>query len=121
MINSLGLKSKSSPHKYKNSRYAIGNVSKKDLSKIFREFENFPYENYESKMPKYEPTGSYFYLAIQIEKCMMKADDLKSNGYPVRTEITAKKQIPISHVCSMDESELKEFLVNENLPQICST
>ena len=52
---------------------------------------------------------------------MMKADDLKSNGYPVRTEITAKKQIPISHVCSMDESELKEFLVNENLPQICST
>ena len=35
--------------------------------------------------------------------------------------MTATKQIPISHICSTDESELKEFLVNETLFQNCST
>ena len=47
---------------------------------------------------------------------MMRADALNSHGYPVITEMTA----PSSHVCSTDESELKEFLVNENLLQSCS-
>ena len=35
--------------------------------------------------------------------------------------MTATKQIPISHVCSTDENELKESLVYETLLQICST
>ena len=52
---------------------------------------------------------------------MMRADALNLHVYPVRTEITDTKHILISHVCSMDESESKEFLVDENLPQICST
>ena len=51
----------------------------------------------------------------------MRADVLNSVVYPVRTEITDTKQIPTSHVCSTDESELKEFLVDETLSQICST
>ena len=36
-ITSLGFKAKVRPQKYKKERYAIGNVSKKDLSKIIRE------------------------------------------------------------------------------------
>ena len=47
---------------YKKARYAILNISKKDLSKIIREFEKLSYEIYEKKRPKYEPTDSYFYL-----------------------------------------------------------
>ena len=35
--------------------------------------------------------------------------------------MTATKQIPTSHVCSTDETRLKEFLVDENLLQIYST
>ena len=35
--------------------------------------------------------------------------------------MTATKQIPISHICSADESELKEFLVDKSLLHICST
>ena len=31
------------------------------------------------------------------------------------------KHIPVSHVCSPEESKLKEFLVNKTLSQICST
>ena len=65
--------------------YAILNVSKKDLSKIIREFEKLPYESYEKKRPKHEPTDSYFYPAIQLAKCMMRADALNSDNYPVRT------------------------------------
>ena len=48
---------------------------------------------------------------------MMRADALNSHVYPVRTDVTA----PSLHVCSADESELKELLVNENLSQKCSS
>ena len=62
---------------------------KEKLSKIIGEFEKFPYESYDRKRPKHEPTGSYFYLARQLAKCMMTANTLNSHGYPVRTEMTA--------------------------------
>ena len=38
LITSVGLKAKARPKKYKKARYDIINVSKKDLSKIIREF-----------------------------------------------------------------------------------
>ena len=49
-IASLVMKSKSSPKKCQKSRYAIGNVSKKDLSNIIREFEKLPYKSYERRI-----------------------------------------------------------------------
>ena len=52
---------------------------------------------------------------------MIRAYALNSHCYPVRTEITATKQIPTTQVCSTDESKLKEFPVDEALLQICST
>ena len=63
-----------------------------------REFEKPPYEIHEKKSPRHEPTDSYFYLARNIEKCMMIADALNSHVYPVRTEMTTTKQIPTSHI-----------------------
>ena len=60
LINSMGFKTKERPKKYKKIRYAIGDVSKKDLSKIIREFEKLPYESYERKNPKNKVTDSYF-------------------------------------------------------------
>ena len=91
-----------------------------DLSNIIREFEKSPYESYDNKRPKHEPTEGYFYLTRQIAKCMMRADALNSHVYPVRTEITATKQILTSHVCSTDEIKLKESPVNKTLSQKCS-
>ena len=55
LITSLGFKAKARPHKYKKSRYAIVNVSKKDLSKTIRYFEKFEKLPYEKKNPKHEP------------------------------------------------------------------
>ena len=57
-ITSLVSKAKVRPHKYKKARYAIGDVSKKYLLKIIREFEKLPYESYEGKRPQHEPTDS---------------------------------------------------------------
>ena len=98
LIKYLGLKSKSRPKKEIKARYSIENFSKKDLSKIIREFENLLYKSYERRRPKYEPTDSYFYLARQLTKCMMIDDDLNSHVYPVIIEITGTKYILISHV-----------------------
>ena len=80
--------------KYKKARYAIGNVSKKNLSKITSEFEKLPYETYDKNRPTHEPSDSHFYLARQILKCVMRADALNSHVCPVRMEITAQ----FSHV-----------------------
>ena len=76
LITFLGLKAKVRPHKYKKAKYAIGNVSKKDGSKIIREFEKLPYEIYEKNRPKHEPTYRYFYLARQLAKFTMRAGAL---------------------------------------------
>ena len=43
---------------------------------------------------------------------MMKVDNLNSHNYPVITGVTAMKPFPTFHICSTDESELKEFLVD---------
>ena len=109
------------PNKYEKERYAIRNASMKDLSKIIRDFEKFPYKVYERRSPKYDPTDSYFYLARQLAKCLMRADALNSENYPVITEMTGSKNITILHVCSTDDSKSKEFLVDENLLQVCYT
>ena len=74
------------------------NDSKKDLSQIIWGFETLPYESYDRKRLNNEPPDSYFYLAIQLVKCMMRADALNLQVYLVRTKMTAMKQIQTSHV-----------------------
>ena len=58
LITYLGLKAKSGPKKCKKAMCAIVNFSKNKLSKIIRKFEKLPYESYERKRPKHEPTDS---------------------------------------------------------------
>ena len=69
--------------KKKKARYAITNVSMTDLSKIIKEFENFPYEGYVRKRPKHESTYSFFYLAKHLDKCMMRYYALNFHVDPV--------------------------------------
>ena len=88
LITSLGFKAIVRLHKYKKARYAIRNVSKKDFSNIIREFEKLTYGSYEKKKPKHEPADSYFYLARQFSRCIMRSDALNSHVYPVRMEMT---------------------------------
>ena len=58
LITSLGIKTNVRSKKYKNARYAITNVSMKDISKIIKDFEKLPYKGYVRKRPKHETTDS---------------------------------------------------------------
>ena len=48
-------------------------------------------------------------------KCMMRAVDLNLDNYHVRTEMTCEKHLLILNVCFTENSEPKEFLVDETL------
>ena len=113
LIVSLGFKAKVRLHKYKKARYAIGNFIKKDLSKIIREFEKIEKLPYEKKRPKHEPTDSYFYLARQIAKCMMRAHALNWHGYGGYTEMTA----PSLNVSFTDKDKSKRIIMHKTLLQ----
>ena len=117
MVNALAFKIKVRSLKYKKVRYAIVNVSEKDLSKIIKKFEKFEKLPYEKKRPKHEPTESYFHLAREIAKCMMRSDMLNWYDHGGYTEMTA----PYSNVIVMNESESKRIIGNEKLSQSCST
>ena len=51
----------------------------------------------------------------------MRADALNLHIYPVRTKMTATKQIPISHVFSTDKIKLEAFLDDKTLSHFCYT
>ena len=57
--------------KYKKARYAIGNVSMKDLSNKIKVFETIVKLPYFKRIPKHEPTSSYFHLVMCLGECMM--------------------------------------------------
>ena len=52
---------------------------------------------------------------------MMRADALNLHIFLVIMYITGTQYILISHACNLDESESKDILAEENLPQVCST
>ena len=71
MVTALDLKTKARLKKYKKARYAIGNVSMKDLSNKIKEFEKNCQGTLLKMTPKHEPTSSYFHLVECLGKFMM--------------------------------------------------
>ena len=88
---------------------------------MIRDIEKLTYKINKRRIPKHEPTDSLFYLERKLEKCMMRDDALNFHIYSVRIEMTNTKQVSISHVCSTDESKLKQFLVDKTFFQVYST
>ena len=116
LVKDLALKIKARLKKYKKAKYAIRNVSWKDISKIIKEFEKFEKLPYEKKRPKHEPTESYFHLAREIAKCMVRSDKLNWYNHGSYKEMNAQS----SNVIVTNESESKRSIVNERLSQNCS-
>ena len=87
--------------KIKKARYAIGNVSEKDLLKIIKEFDKIGKLTYEKRIPKHEPTPSYFHLVRQLAKCMMRSDENNRHVHGSYAEKTALS----SNVNVTDEDE----------------
>ena len=57
----MAINTKERSKKYKKARYAIGNISMKEISKILNELETIEKLPYEKKRPKHEPTNIYPY------------------------------------------------------------
>ena len=72
LVTALDFKTKVRPQRYKKARYAIGNVSEKDLSKIIKEFEKIGKVPYVKRIPKHEPTSSHYHLV----RCITATLDL---------------------------------------------
>ena len=62
LITSMGIKTIIRSMKTKKARFAINEVSIKDLSNIMKEFKDFPYEGYVKKRYKHMSTESYLCL-----------------------------------------------------------
>ena len=84
MVNALALRTKTRSKKYKKARYAIGNVSMKDLSNKIKEFENIVKLPYVKRIPKHKPTSSYFPLVVCIAECMMRCGENNHNVHDVQ-------------------------------------
>ena len=89
--------------KYKKARYAIGNVSEKDPSKIIKEFEKIDKVPYVKRIPKHEPTSRYFHLVRCIAECMMRSDENNRHVHVSYAEDTA----PSLNVNVTDKDESK--------------
>ena len=128
LITSLGINTIRRPKKNKKARYAITNVSIKDISKIIKEFEDFTYEGYVGKSSKNVPTSSYLYISRHFSKCTTRFNMCVG---PVRTQMTNTKsmnnsdmstqKIPNLHVCSLNDSESKRINADKIESHACST
>ena len=111
LVTTLDFKTKVRSPKYKKARYAIVNVSEKNLSEIIKEFEKIEKLPYEKKRPKHEPTDSYFHLVRQLAKCMMISDNLNWYDHGGYTKMTA----PYLNVNVTNEGKSKHSIVNGKL------
>ena len=99
LVTALYFKTKVRSQKYKKARYAIGNVSKKDLLKIIKEFKKVVKLPYVKRIPKHEQTSSYYHLVRGIAECMMISDEHNRYVHSSYAEETA----PSSNVNITDE------------------
>ena len=81
----------------------------KDLSNIIKEFEKIVKVLYVKRIPKHEPTSSYYHLVRCIAECMMRCDEHNRHMHGSYAEETA----PPSKVNVTDEEESKELTVHK--------
>ena len=62
LVTAPDIKTRVRLQNYKKARYAIGNVSMKDLSNIIKDFEKIVKVPYVKRIPKNKPTSSYYHL-----------------------------------------------------------
>ena len=108
----MAFKTKVRSQKYKKASYAIGNVSKKDFSKIIKEFEKIGNVPYVKMIPKHEPTSSYIHLVRCIAECMMKSDypNMKNCG---RCKVRKHKEIKCNdNIVTFNVSEIFDSMNN---------
>ena len=99
MVTALALKTKAKSKKYKKERYAIRNVSLKDISNKIKEFGKIVRVPYLKKTPKHEPTLNYFHLVECLGKCIMRCGENKHHVH----DSYGKEMAPSSDVNDTDK------------------
>ena len=84
-----------------------------DFSDIIKEFEKIAKVPYVKRIPKHEPTSSYYHLVRCIAECMMRYDE---HNRHVRGSY-AEETYPSSNVNDIDKDESKEIIVHETLSE----
>ena len=84
----------------------------KDLPKKIKEFEKNFKIPYEKRIPKHEPTSSYFHLVVCISECMMRCGEDNHNVHNVHDSYEEEMD-PSSDVNDTDEDESKNSIVHE--------
>ena len=116
MVTALALKTKARLKKYKKARYAIGNVSMKDLSNKIKGFEKIVKVPYLKRTPKHDPTLSHFHLVVCLRECMMRCGE---NNHHVHDGYE-KDMAPSSDVNDTDEDESNNSIVHEPFDETSS-
>ena len=94
--------------KYKKARYAIGNVSMKELYNKIKDFEKIVKVTYVKSIPKHEPSPSYFYLVLCIAECMMRCGEDYRNVHNVHDGYE-EEMAPSSNVNDTDGDESEKI------------
>ena len=79
--------------------------------KIIKAFEKIGKLTYAKRIPKHEPTSSYYHLVSCIAECMMRYDEHNCHMRGIYAEETA----PSSNVNVTDTNESKEIIVHKTL------
>ena len=82
----------------------IGNVIMKDLSNIIKEFEKNFKVPYVKRIPKHEPTSSYYHLVGCITECMLKFGEDNHHMHDVHDGYEEEMD-PSSDVNDTDEDQ----------------
>ena len=83
----------------------------KDLSNIIKEFEKHFRVPYVKRIPKHEPTSSYYHIVECIAYFMLRCGEYNQHVHGGYAEETA----PSLNVNNTDEDETKEFIVHESV------
>ena len=91
----------------------IRNISEKNPSNIIKEFEKIGKLTYEKRIPKHDPTPSYFHLVRKLVKCMMISNEYNWHIHRSYAEDTALSL----NINVMDKDESKEMIVRKILSE----
>ena len=81
----------------------------KELSNKIKEFEKIVKVPYVKRIPKHEPTSSYFHLVVCLRECMMRCGE---NNHHVHDGYE-EEMAPSSDINDTDEDESKNSIVHK--------
>ena len=91
----------------------------KDLSNKIKEFKKIDKAPYVKRVPKHEPTSSYYHLVGCIAECMLICGEDNHRVHDVHDDYE-EEMAPSSNVNDTDEDESEEYIVHKTFEKTSS-